>query len=230
MCTQRRHRGQQLGGENPIVLGSVSSFSDASMAAERIRSRHAPLQSNGNSLSVTCSIGISVYPDHGDDAETLIKNADVAMYASRSRGRNTFSFFSEDMTAQAIERLQLGKQHARRYVSGPREFQPGIQFANRCDFFPPGSPSKMETPGMTRSPRSKFIPIAEANGMIVPLAVSGCLGRLANMRVAGMLLETRFPSQSTFRQFSSVRYRFLRPGKKCPERDRHCIPNTLNWK
>jgi predicted signal transduction protein with EAL and GGDEF domain len=61
----------------------------------------------GHSLSISCSLGISIFPEHGTDGETLIKNADAAMYSAKESGRNNFRFFTEDMNAQAVERLTL---------------------------------------------------------------------------------------------------------------------------
>src|SRR5208337_4058532 len=61
----------------------------------------------GHSLSISCSLGISIFPEHGADSETLIKNADAAMYCAKDNGRNNFQFFTEDMNAQAVERLTL---------------------------------------------------------------------------------------------------------------------------
>jgi predicted signal transduction protein with EAL and GGDEF domain len=61
----------------------------------------------GHSLSISCSLGISIFPEHGADGETLIKNADAAMYRAKESGRNNFRFFTEDMNAQAVERLTL---------------------------------------------------------------------------------------------------------------------------
>ena len=162
----------RLGGDEfLIILGSISSLGDAAIAAERIAGElRPPFNLNGNSLSLTCSIGISMFPDHGKDAETLIKNADVAMYASKSRGRNVFSFFSEDMTAQAVERLQLG--NSMRGAMDREEFylvfQPEFNLRS-------GAVSCWEAllrwkhPELGLVPPDRFIPIAEANGMIVPL-------------------------------------------------------------
>ena len=61
----------------------------------------------GHSLSISCSLGISIFPEHGADSETLIKNADAAMYTAKESGRNNFRFFTADMNAQAVERLTL---------------------------------------------------------------------------------------------------------------------------
>ena len=171
-CARDEDTVARLGGDEFLIaLGPIGSHDDAAVVAERVARELRPaFNLNGNSLSVTCSIGISIFPEHGSDAETLIKNADAAMYASKSRGRNTFSFFSEEMTAQAIERLQLG--NSMRGALDRQEFHLVFQpeFSLRT-----GAVSCWEAlirwkhPDFGLVPPDKFIPIAEANGMIVPI-------------------------------------------------------------
>jgi diguanylate cyclase (GGDEF)-like protein/PAS domain S-box-containing protein len=171
-CAREEDTVARLGGDEFLVaLGPINSPGDAAIVAERIaRDLRPAFNLNGNSLNITCSIGISIFPDHGNDAETLIKNADAAMYASKGRGRNTFSFFSEQMTAQAIERLQL--DNSMRGALDRAEFylvfQPEFNLRT-------GAVSCWEAlirwkhPELGLVPPDKFIPIAEANGMIVPI-------------------------------------------------------------
>lgn len=171
-CARDEDTVARLGGDEFLIaLGPIASFADAAVVAERIADElKPPFSLNGHVLSVTCSIGISVFPEHGEDAETLLKNADAAMYASKSAGRNMFSFFSEEMTARAVERLQLGNS-----MRGAIErdelslvFQPEFNLQT-------GSVSCWEAllrwkhPELGLVPPDKFIPIAEANGMIVPI-------------------------------------------------------------
>src|SRR6202012_335420 len=61
----------------------------------------------GHPLNVSCSLGISIFPEHGSDGETLIKHADAAMYRAKDYGSDAFLFFTEDMNAPAVERLTL---------------------------------------------------------------------------------------------------------------------------
>lgn len=171
-CAREEDTVARLGGDEFLVaLGPINSAADAALVAERIANELKPaFNLNGNSLNVTCSIGISIFPDHGNDVETLIKNADAAMYASKGRGRNTFSFFSEQMTAQAVERLQL--DNTMRGALDRQEFylvfQPEFNLQT-------GAVSCWEAlirwkhPELGLVPPDKFIPIAEANGMIVPI-------------------------------------------------------------
>ena len=66
-----------------------------------------PHQIAGYTLQVSTSIGISVYPNHGQNAETLIKNADLAMYHAKDSGRNNIQFFTPDMTLRSVERQSV---------------------------------------------------------------------------------------------------------------------------
>ncbi len=171
-CARDEDTVARLGGDEFLIaLGPITSSADAAVVAERVAQElKPPFSLNGHVLSVTCSIGISIFPEHGEDAETLLKNADVAMYASKSSGRNMFKFFSEAMTASAIERLKLGNS-----MRGAIErdefslvFQPEFNLRT-------GSVSCWEAllrwkhPELGPIPPDKFIPIAEANGMIVPI-------------------------------------------------------------
>jgi diguanylate cyclase (GGDEF)-like protein/PAS domain S-box-containing protein len=99
----------RLGGDEfLILLAHVMDTPDAAIAAERLMdAMTAEFDIQGHSLNVSCSIGISIFPENGTDCETLIKNADAAMYSTKADGRNNFRFFTEDMNAQAAERLTL---------------------------------------------------------------------------------------------------------------------------
>src|SRR6202453_4130062 len=90
------------------MLTHISDISDAAVAAERLMdAMTAGFVVQGHSLNVSCSIGISIFPEHGPDRLALIKHADAAMYSAKADGRNNFRFFTADMNAQAVERLTL---------------------------------------------------------------------------------------------------------------------------
>src|ERR1035437_8417757 len=96
------------GDEFVIVLTAVKDVADAAVAAERImNAMTAACVIQGHSLSISCGVGICIFPEHGTDCETLIKNADAAMYCTKQGGRNRFRFFTEDMNTQVMERLTL---------------------------------------------------------------------------------------------------------------------------
>src|ERR1039457_2656157 len=96
------------GDEFVIVLTAIKDGADAAVAAERLMdTMNAGFVVQGRSLTITCSLGISVFPEHGADSEILIKNADAAMYCAKDSGRNNFRFFTKEMNAQVMERLTL---------------------------------------------------------------------------------------------------------------------------
>src|ERR1700722_6804369 len=99
----------RLGGDEfLIMLTDVENVGDIAVAAERLMgAMTAEFVVQGRSLSISCSLGISIFPEHGADGEILVRNADAAMYNAKDYGRNNFRFFTEDMNAQAVERLTL---------------------------------------------------------------------------------------------------------------------------
>jgi diguanylate cyclase (GGDEF)-like protein/PAS domain S-box-containing protein len=154
-----------------LVLTDVKDVSSVAVAADRLMKAMVPeLLVQGNSLSVGCSIGISLFPDHGTDAETLVKNADAAMYCAKENGRNNFQFFTPDMNARAVERLAL--ESSLRLALERKElfleYQPQLNLAT-------GRVIGAEALLRWRHPQlglispAKFIPIAENSGMIIPI-------------------------------------------------------------
>jgi diguanylate cyclase (GGDEF)-like protein/PAS domain S-box-containing protein len=99
----------RLGGDEFVVLLSeIICSEDASTSAKRILlSLGAPHAIAGQDLHIDGSIGISIYPEDGEDAEMLIENADTAMYHAKENGRNNFQFFKAEMNLEAIERQSL---------------------------------------------------------------------------------------------------------------------------
>jgi diguanylate cyclase (GGDEF)-like protein/PAS domain S-box-containing protein len=162
----------RLGGDEFLItLTQVQDLADVAVAAERLMdAMTAAFVVQGHSLNVSCSIGISIFPEHGSDCETLIKNADAAMYGAKDSGRNSFRFFAEDMNVQAIERLSL--ENSLRLALGNKElflmYQPQMHVAT-------GRVTGLEAllrwqhPVLGLVPPDKFIRIAENSGLIVPI-------------------------------------------------------------
>ena len=159
------------GDEFLIVLTAVKDAADAAVAAERImNAMGAACVIQDRSLSIGCSIGISIFPEHGTDDEILIKNADTAMYCAKDGGRCNFQFFTADMNAQAVERLTL--ENSLRLALGREElflmYQPQMDIAT-------GGIIGLEVllrwqhPELGLVPPDKFIRIAENSGLIMPI-------------------------------------------------------------
>jgi diguanylate cyclase (GGDEF)-like protein/PAS domain S-box-containing protein len=159
------------GDEFLIVLTAIRHISDAAIAAERIMDAMVPeFQVQGRSFSISCSIGISMFPEHGTDGETLIKNADAAMYCAKESGRNAFRFFTEEMNAEVIERLTL--EHGMRLALDNKElflvYQPQMEIATgKITGFE--ALLRWQHPELGLVPPDKFIPVAENSGLIVPI-------------------------------------------------------------
>jgi diguanylate cyclase len=162
----------RLGGDEfLIVLTHVRDVPDAAVAAERLMdAMTVGFIVQGHSLIVSCSIGISIYPEHGADCETLIKNADAAMYRAKDGGRNNFRFFAEDMNADVVERLTLesGLRLALQKEELFLMYQPQMDIAT-------GRITGLEAllrwqhPDLGLVPPDKFIRIAENSGLIVSI-------------------------------------------------------------
>jgi len=162
----------RLGGDEfLIMLTNARDVPDAAVAAERLMdAMTAEFVVQGHLLKVSCSIGISIFPEHGTDCETLIKNADAAMYNAKECGRNNFRFFTEDMNTQVMERLSL--ENSLRLALAREEFflvyQPQMDMAT-------GRVTGLEAllrwqhSELGLVPPDKFIRIAENSGLIVPI-------------------------------------------------------------
>jgi len=108
-CVRDADTVARLGGDEFVVLlAELSGREDAALVARKIIDVLArPTRIENQELSVTASVGISLYPADGNDFATLVKNADVALYKAKDEGRNTFQFFEAAMSAQSLERLLL---------------------------------------------------------------------------------------------------------------------------
>ncbi len=99
----------RLGGDEfTVLLSKIGSAGDAGDVATRILSAlPQPVSVEGHEVTTTGSIGIAIYPNDGDDVETLLKHADTAMYHAKDLGRNTYHFFSQSMNQASVRRLTL---------------------------------------------------------------------------------------------------------------------------
>ncbi|VAW51108.1 diguanylate cyclase/phosphodiesterase (GGDEF & EAL domains) with PAS/PAC sensor(s) [hydrothermal vent metagenome] len=99
----------RLGGDEfAVLLDKVRKENDVTHIAHKILSSlEKSVMIDGHSLYTTASIGISLFPDDGEDAGTLLKNADIAMYRAKDTGKNNYQFYSKEMSARAIQRLAM---------------------------------------------------------------------------------------------------------------------------
>ncbi len=171
-CMRRSDFLARLGGDEFLMaLSGVKHGQDAAQVAQKIVASIAlPCQVGEHVLNTSCSVGISIYPGDGQDVQSLMRKADMAMYHAKERGRNHYQFFSREMDARAAERLQLHNalQRALEREEFELHYQPYIEFAS-------GHITGVEALIRWRHPElglllpHRFIPLAEETGIIVPI-------------------------------------------------------------
>jgi predicted signal transduction protein with EAL and GGDEF domain len=162
----------RLGGDEIVLLlHEQSSEEPIYRAMQRISAElAAPIDIDGQELVVTCSAGISLYPQDGPDVDTLLKNADAAMYRAKDHGRNNFQFYTSEMNERVNERLAL--EHALRRALERNELL--LHYQRRVDVRT-GALTGAEALVRWRHPEwglvhpARFIPLAEETGLIVPI-------------------------------------------------------------
>jgi diguanylate cyclase (GGDEF)-like protein/PAS domain S-box-containing protein len=162
---------RQGGDEFVILLPEVRHEEDAAVSAAKILAElRKPHVVEGHSLSITASIGISTYPEHGTDADTLIKSADAAMYQVKRDGRDNFKFFKLHIGKRAVERQSVEGQL--RYALERRElvlhYQPKVNLKTRA-ITSVEALIRWQHPERGLLLPDQFLKIAEDSGMIVPI-------------------------------------------------------------
>jgi predicted signal transduction protein with EAL and GGDEF domain len=162
---------RQGGDEFLIVLSGVPDLDVIARVMEKILERLTEsFIIDGNELSTSLSIGIAVYPDDGNDYDTLLKKADTAMYQSKEAGRNTYHFFTEQMNIDAIEHLQIRNNLRKGLERGEfiLHYQPQIDLGSNAVT---GAEAliRWSHPEFGMMPPARFIPVAEDSGLITQM-------------------------------------------------------------
>ncbi|WP_298393013.1 EAL domain-containing protein [uncultured Azonexus sp.] len=191
-CVRESDLVARLGGDEFVVmLSGIEHSSSVAMVAEKLVMRVGePYPVGAHTLYTTPSIGIAIYPMDGEDGETLMRNADAAMYHAKSAGRNNFQFFDAKMNEAAVERL--GIEHALRLALGRDEFR--LHFQPIIDLRT-GKVSCVEALIRWQHPErgllapGMFIGVAEETGLIQPIGdwvIWAACRQLAAFREAGL--------------------------------------------
>ncbi|OEU66230.1 MAG: diguanylate cyclase [Desulfovibrio sp. S3730MH75] len=162
----------RLGGDEFVIM--VEDVTDErhliNQAKRLLMAFAAPFEIDGNELHVTTSLGITVFPDDGDDPGTLIKNADMAMYHAKGEGKNGYHMFRQEMHDRVERRLQL--ENALRTAVQKQEFvvyyQPKVDLESGNVIGLEALVRWIREDGEVISPL-EFIPLAEETGLIVPI-------------------------------------------------------------
>jgi diguanylate cyclase (GGDEF)-like protein len=162
----------RLGGDEfTVLLAGLASGLDAAKVAQRVLDALAqPIRTGGYELYTTASIGIAVYPQDGRDLETLLRNADTAMYQAKSSHGNNFQFYTEALNATAARKLQLASRlrHALERDQLVLHYQP-IRDAQSGAVCAAEALLRWSEPEMGAVGPEEFIPIAEDTGMILAI-------------------------------------------------------------
>ncbi len=170
-CVRANDTVSRIGGDEfTILLPEISREEDAAVVAKKIIDQlKKPRTVNGNELQITVSIGIALYPNDGEDAETLTKNADTAMYRAKEQGDN-YQFFNPSMNARTIQRLESERSLRRALDKNEFEiyYQPQVDIREGCIV---GTEALLRWNHPQRGIvlPGDIIPVAEETGLIIPI-------------------------------------------------------------
>jgi diguanylate cyclase (GGDEF)-like protein/PAS domain S-box-containing protein len=182
--------GRISGDEFAVVLADLARPDDAALVAQKILDAlAAPFDLGGNEAYIGASIGIAAFPEDGADAETLLKNADIAMYRAKESARNCYRFFTAEMNQRTVQKVQLNTD-LRRAIER-REF--ALHYQPKVDLSD-GRLRGLEALLRWNHPQrgmvspAEFIPALEDSGLILPVGewvIGEACAQLARWRAEG---------------------------------------------
>ena len=171
-CLRERDTLSRIGGDDFVaVLADMGNPEDVAQCADALVQQVAqPLHIQGHEITLSVSIGVSLYPQDGTDFDTLLRNADAAMYRAKERGRNALHFFTADMNGLALQRLELESQLRQALAREELElhYQPMLDLHSQRVTDAEALIRWRLADGRMRPP-ADFIGLAEDTGLIVPI-------------------------------------------------------------
>jgi diguanylate cyclase (GGDEF)-like protein len=171
-CVRGTDMVARMGGDEfTILLEDITDEGDAAVVAEKVINAFVePLNVAGRKLFVTASVGVAAYPRDGSDADTLVKNADAAMYLAKEKGRNNFQVYTSELNAKAGEWLDLENALHTAITDGQLVvyYQPKVHIATE-KVVGVEALVRWNHPTLGLLGPDKFIPVAEESGLIAPL-------------------------------------------------------------
>jgi len=162
----------RLGGDEfTVLLPEISQEENAAKVARKIlEAIREPVYIGDHELYITTSIGVALYPNDGEDAESLLKNADTAMYRAKEKGKNNYQLYTPAMNAKAFERLAMenGLRRALERKEFVLYYQPKVNI-NTGKIIGMEALLRWQAPDRSLIPPGDFIPMAEDTGLIVPI-------------------------------------------------------------
>ncbi|MGL1959441.1 MAG: EAL domain-containing protein [Colwellia sp.] len=159
------------GDEFVLVFEDLEKTDPTALLAEKLLlALHQTINLNGHEVSISASIGISIYPNDGTSTEELLRNADAAMYRAKEEGRHTYHFYSSELTFKAFERMQLANELKNAIINHEFElyYQPQIDL-NTKQLIGVEALIRWQHPKRGMISPDKFIPLAEESGLILPI-------------------------------------------------------------
>jgi diguanylate cyclase (GGDEF)-like protein len=170
-CVRETDTLARLGGDEfTVVLKDVRDLTAAmGVAGKLLEVLRKPFRVSRHDLSISASIGVSIYPDHGGDVTAVVKSADIAMYRAKAMGKNRVEAFVPSMADAERERLEMEIELRAALANGEFElyYQPQVDVHARLTGLEALLRWNSKTKGMV--PPGEFIPVAEATGLIVPM-------------------------------------------------------------
>lgn len=171
-CVRAIDTVARIGGDEfVVVLADIAEDEDSAEVAQRIQNDVCqPINIDGHKLFVSCSIGISIYPKDGEDAQTLLKNADVAIYRAKEVGRNNYQYYTAALNEKAVTRRIMEKYLRQALDRGEflLHYQPKVDLASGR-IIGMEALLRWQSPELGLVPPAGFIPIAEETGLVVPI-------------------------------------------------------------